>query len=321
MAVRDDVLQIALVARRYYLDGRTKSEIAEEFKLSRFKVARLLETGREQGIIRIEIDVPPAVDAELAQELERRLPIDRAVVVTTAADSKEEELHQLARVAATVLADSIQVGDVLGISWGRTLDAVVGALPELPTCDVVQLAGGLPSAQPTMSGVDLVRRAAVRAHGHLYPLHAPLVVRDSTMAADLRAEPPIAYTLEKFAEVTIALVGIGSWQGTGANSALRAALMPDDALLKDQDICADVCCSLLDAQGQPIHPELQSRAMSITLDQLRAVPRVIAVAGGREKAAAVRAAALARCAHTFVTTDTAAEAIIASIASDGEAAE
>ena len=36
----------ASVARRYYLDGRSKIEIAEEFGLSRFKVARLIDLAR-----------------------------------------------------------------------------------------------------------------------------------------------------------------------------------------------------------------------------------------------------------------------------------
>ena len=38
------LILIASVARRYYLEGRSKVEIAEELGLSRFKVARLLET-------------------------------------------------------------------------------------------------------------------------------------------------------------------------------------------------------------------------------------------------------------------------------------
>jgi transposase len=41
----------ASVARRYYLDGRSKTEIADEFGLSRFKVARLIETARATGLV------------------------------------------------------------------------------------------------------------------------------------------------------------------------------------------------------------------------------------------------------------------------------
>ena len=50
-----DLALATTVARRYYLDDRSKIEIAAELKLSRFKVARLLELARSSGIIRISI--------------------------------------------------------------------------------------------------------------------------------------------------------------------------------------------------------------------------------------------------------------------------
>ncbi len=43
------------VARRYYIDGATKSEIAGELGLSRFKVARVLDQARTSGLVRIEL--------------------------------------------------------------------------------------------------------------------------------------------------------------------------------------------------------------------------------------------------------------------------
>ncbi len=46
---------MAGIARRYYLDGRSKIEIAEEFGLTRFKVARLLDAARDRGVVHIEI--------------------------------------------------------------------------------------------------------------------------------------------------------------------------------------------------------------------------------------------------------------------------
>ena len=56
----------ASVARRYYIDGLSKTEIADEYRLSRFKIARLLETARSQGLVRIEISHPGTIDVELA---------------------------------------------------------------------------------------------------------------------------------------------------------------------------------------------------------------------------------------------------------------
>ena len=59
------VVLAASIARRYYLDGRSKIEIADEFGLSRFKVARLLDAARESGLVRIEIRHPGQIDVDL----------------------------------------------------------------------------------------------------------------------------------------------------------------------------------------------------------------------------------------------------------------
>ena len=51
---------VAAVARRYYLDGMSKGEIARDLKLSRCQVARLLDVARSSGLVRIEISYPDA---------------------------------------------------------------------------------------------------------------------------------------------------------------------------------------------------------------------------------------------------------------------
>ena len=43
-------------ARRFYLEDRSKVEIAEELGISRFKVARLLEQARETGVVTITLN-------------------------------------------------------------------------------------------------------------------------------------------------------------------------------------------------------------------------------------------------------------------------
>ena len=68
-AARLQVVATVVAARRYFLDGASKSEIAEELGISRFKVARLLEAARRDGIVRIEIGTPSDIDVELSTEL------------------------------------------------------------------------------------------------------------------------------------------------------------------------------------------------------------------------------------------------------------
>jgi deoxyribonucleoside regulator len=51
----------------------------------------------------------------------------------------------------------------------------------------------------------------------------------------------------------------------------------------------DVCCHLLDAEGNPSLPNLSERVVGLTLEQLRAIPNVIGIATGAQKAASVAA--------------------------------
>src|SRR6202161_4640860 len=65
-----EVVLAARVARQYYLEGVSKIDIAERLGISRFRVARLLDSARESGLVRIEIGLPGGVlDAGLSAEL------------------------------------------------------------------------------------------------------------------------------------------------------------------------------------------------------------------------------------------------------------
>ena len=79
----DELVLATAVARRYFLEDRTKVQIAAEMQLSRFKVARLIDLARSSGIVRITIATPGAVDAELSVLLRERLGLTRALVVNT----------------------------------------------------------------------------------------------------------------------------------------------------------------------------------------------------------------------------------------------
>src|SRR3712207_9527684 len=107
MAAVDDgparVVLTASVARRYYLDGRSKVEIAEEFGLSRFKVARLLDAARASGLVRIEIRHQGEIDVDLSARLQERFGLQHAVVVDTPDDDADSLRGPIGRAAARPL--------------------------------------------------------------------------------------------------------------------------------------------------------------------------------------------------------------------------
>ena len=82
-------LEAAMVARRYYIDDKQKNEIADEFGISRFKVARLLEEARASGIVRIYVDMPSEIDLPLGERVAARFAIRRVIVVRTSDDDSD----------------------------------------------------------------------------------------------------------------------------------------------------------------------------------------------------------------------------------------
>jgi DNA-binding transcriptional regulator LsrR (DeoR family) len=105
------------------------------------------------------------------------------------------------------------------------------------------------------------------------------------------------------------VVAIGSWDPP--NSQLRDALaQPDRQALEAMHVRAEICATLLDDDGRPVAPELATRSITISADQLRRVPEVIAVAGGATKARAVRAVMAAGFVTSLVTNATAARILL-----------
>jgi DNA-binding transcriptional regulator LsrR (DeoR family) len=117
-------------------------------------------------------------------------------------------------------------------------------------------------------------------------------------------------TIEMFGRLTKAVVGIGAWTASG--STVRAALPAGLAVELDAaGAVADVCSTVLDANGGELRVAgLPSRFIAISPEQLRAVPDVVAIAGGAVKAPAILAALRSGLIHRLITDEEAARLLL-----------
>lgn len=291
-------VRAALVARRFFFEGKAKTEIAEEFGISRFKVAQILEEAREQGIVRIEVNLPAELDADLSVDLGRVFGLHHALVVATPEGDDTTLREQLGRTAAGLLTEIISEEDVLGVGWGRTLDAMADSLESLEPCNVVQMTGVVGSVPQT--SVELVRRIASVGGGRAYPIYAPLFYDDAATLGGISRQPTIASALRQFASITIAIVAIGSWDPP--DSRVYDGLPPAERdRLKAMGARAEICGSFIDDDGNRVPAPLSDRTLAIRLDQLRHAGEIIGVAGGRRKTAAIRAVLVGRHVTSLVT--------------------
>ncbi len=307
----------ATVARRYYLDRRSKVEIAAELGLSRFKVARLLEDAHAAGLVRIEIGHPGAVDVELSGRLQESLGLIHALVLDTADEDDALLRTQLGAAAADLLGEIVTCDDVLGLAWARSVSAMATALHSLAPVPVVQLTGALTRSDIDDSSIELVREVARVAGGPAYFYYAPMVVGDAATGAALRRQPEVARAFGRIASVTVAVAGVGAWDA--GSSTLFDALTPAErAELRRLGVCADVSGALLDSAGATVASALSARVVGVSAEQLRAVPEVIGICYGVSKRQAVLAAVRGGLVDSIVTHATLAHALIADAADDND---
>jgi DNA-binding transcriptional regulator LsrR (DeoR family) len=290
----------AVVARRYYFDGLSKSDIADELGVSRFKVARLLEHARSSGLVRIELHYEGEIDLDLSVRLGTHLHLRRCLVIDSPEDDALLLRTNLGRVAAGLLTEIIQSDDVLGLAWSRTLMAMRSSLTSLAPCAVVQLNGALSRPDVDESSIELVRDVARIANGPAFCFYAPMIVPDADTAKSLRAQPEVARAMGHFGQLTKAIVSIGAWE---PRQSTVADALSSHEYAKDLRLgaTAEVCGLQLDAQGQPLQTTLSERIIGIDPDRLRAVPEIIATAYGDSKAQAVLAAVRGGFATSLIT--------------------
>lgn len=294
-------VQIARIARRYYLEGRTRTEIADEIGLSRFKVGRLLEEGVASGIVTFVIASPSGEDVDLALSaaLRDRYNLDYCVVVDVPSQLDEDIQQKLGKTCANLLGDILTDEDVLGLTSGRTLNAMSHAITSLPVRNLVQLSGVAGPLQQT--GLEAMRRLSSLGGIRPWPLYSSLVMSDAEAAEGVRRQPELRQTLDQFPRVTVAVGSIGSWV-PGNSLMLNNPVFTDDdrRLLLARGVVAEFAAVLVRDDGSTVD-EIEDRCIAITETRLREIPAVIAAAGGPTKTRAIRAVLASRILSGLVT--------------------
>ena len=287
-----DRISLIKAARMYFLDGRSQDDVARVLGTSRSNVSRMLTAARAQGIVEIRVHGQTARAGELEQALREQFGLVHVRVAAFRPGA--DVLGAVGDLAAQWLDESLRDGLVLGLSWGTSLQATVSAVTvdQPRSVEVVPLVGGLKTAESLVAGQELVRELAGRLGGTYRYLHAPALLRSEAARDALLAEPAIGEVLARARAADIAMVGIGT-AGTGSSNEVVDGLGLTSAERKAflaAGPVGDTCCRFFDADGRPIDGVVHDRVIAVELEELAAIPIVVGVATGVEKAAGVRGA-------------------------------
>ncbi len=315
MARIDELRLMAKVARMYHTQGMRQTAICARLKIHQSTVSRLLNRAEREGIVRITVSLPPGTHTEMEERLQAAFDLEESVIVDSLEDD-EQIARDLGAAAAFFLETTLGSGEVIGISsWSASLLAMVNTMSpsqRWKNTRVVQILGGVGNPNAEEHATQMTRRLADLLGGEATLLPAPGVVGSREARDVLLQDHFVRGTLALFPHVTVALVGIGTTEPSRALAASGNVFSPRELKqLGTRGAVGDICLRFFDRAGNPVITDLNDRVISMELDQLRTIPRVVAVAGGQRKVAAIRGALAGRLIRVLITDLSCAEQLLA----------
>lgn len=278
------------IAVAYYQDEITQEEIAKKFGISRIKVGRLLKRAKEEGIVEINVRYHPVFSTRLEQQMLERFPISRALIALDHQD-EEEQRRQVAVLVSNYLAMSLKDEMVLAVGQGRNVAAIadhVGSVTER-NCKFICGIGGTHRPGDAINADHISRRLAKKFGGSSETLYAPAYVENRALKEAFMQNGTIKETLDRARKADVALVGIGDMNENSYMVKLGWFTPHEiiDASL-NQGVIGDIAgYDFFNAQGQHVDTVMNDRVIGLSIDELRKIPCVIAIASENTKALAI----------------------------------
>ena len=288
----DTVRQIHTVLVLHFIEGRKQAEIATLMNLSTSKVNRLITQGRKLGMLKIEIESPFQRLMDLEEALHRFARLGAPVVTPTVAGSEKATLQQVGRAAATRLTETLRDGDVIAITGGKAVSALVDGLEIDREWDVtvVPLTGGVQGKYFTDVN-HLATRLANRLGGKTMLLHAPLFAESQAQRDMLMEVSSIKEVLDLARRANVALVGVGSVQPAESSYYdLHPVPEADRKMLVGTGVVGEFMAHLIRDTGAVANFALNSRLVALSPQELSQCKQVIGIAAGPSKVRPIQAA-------------------------------
>jgi len=303
------------IAYMYYIEGKSQSEIAEHFAVSRSQISKMLKRGRDAGIVSIEIAESGESSLHLASELKKRFSLRDVIVVPSGSrDAGDADTgKKVGAQAAQYLKQQLRDGISIGIEWGTSLYHMIDQFSSQKTfaVNVVQMHGIIESNAMDIEGSALAKELGRKLGGSIKLLQAPMVVESRELKELLVSDRKIAETLAAAEAVDIACIGIGTNE-LGTNVLTQSGYISDEESLQIKNAGGTAMVSgwFLDQNGKVIETCANERIVGVHPNRFRDIPLVMGVAYGRQKRRGILSALRGKYIDVLITDEQAAAGVL-----------
>lgn len=298
-------------ARLYYQSDYSQQQIAAQLGLSRPTVSRLLQHAKDKGYVKIDI-IDPREDLDiLASELKKRFQLDTVQLCYSPLNDYEEIKKHISKKAAEFIHETVQDGDIIGVTWGTTMHAVALQLQSKPLkgVEVVQLKGGVSHSQVNTYAAEIGNLFAEAFQTIARYLPLPVIFDSVEVKTMVEEDRHIGRIIELGKQANIAVFTVGTVKEDALLFRLGYFNKEEKELL-GRTGAGDICSRFFDAEGKICSEEINNRTVGIDLSELRKKEKAILVAGGQRKIEAIHAALAGKYGNILITDQFTAQALL-----------
>ncbi|WOV83097.1 sugar-binding transcriptional regulator [Sporosarcina jeotgali] len=298
----DKKLLIIEAAKLYYQFDYTQLAIAEKLGISRPTVSRLLQQAKKHGYVKIEIVDPFSNNNELEKSLQHKYQIEEVKIAYAGEEDDQVMLQAMSDKAAEYIHDVVEDGDVLGVTWGRTMYRVANALrkKDVKGVEVIQLKGGIGLSDVNTYDSETVYKFAEAFHTVPRYLPLPVLVDSPDVKAVIESDRYMHRLIELGKQANIAVFTVGTVD-TDSMLFRLGYLTNDEKELLHKEAVGDICSRFFKSTGEVCESAIKNRTIGIQLEELKQKEKSILVAGGNRKLEAIHGALLGQYANVFIT--------------------
>lgn len=287
-----ELQSIVQAAIMYYKEHLNQQEIAERMGVTRQTVSKHLRNAEKCGVVEFRIHNPMKALEDLSKRLAHRFHLQNTLVAPCRFEDPILISNMLAQYAGEYLVEQIERGARnIGLSWGRTVYRTVLNMPAAHCEDAVvfPLAGASNQTAEYFMINEIVRRAADTICAVPAYAYIPADPGSKEDAALFRRTSTYETIARHWSHIDLAVVGIGTTPDSEVG--LRAAY-PGEHYLRNvarDNAVGDILTHYFDAEGNFL-PLNEEAILCASVDNLKNARRMLAIAGGKSKTAALRAA-------------------------------
>ncbi|EHJ57520.1 hypothetical protein HMPREF9318_01899 [Streptococcus urinalis FB127-CNA-2] len=274
-----------LIASAYYIERKSKSQIASEFNISRPTVNTLLDEALQDGTVTISIHPKPHDQIKLSEHIKDKFNLKYVSITDSASDYRITKTN-VARNLVNFIEENAYRLKTIGLGWGTTLKEFVDQANfiDLHHLTIIPMMGGANTEYAYLHSNQLCFSLAEKFNANTSFFYAPAICDSIHLKMELEASYHVREAKQRAKLVDMAIISIGNPNKSSTYKLLGNVIKSDEINPLDDIAYGDILASFFDKNGMIVSTGLSKKMIGITLEDLEYMKEITIIASGMNKA-------------------------------------